>query len=113
MHQDFLTAIYHNEPLDAVYDRLLEEESKLYERRRAKLHYEHSTADKILRALHEHIDSDPFKWAQAYMREAEAAEKKKGDDQLRREEERRQIEAEYLEEKKKEIEYMRKQHSER
>lgn len=113
MHQDYLTAIYHNEPLDAVYDRLLEEERKLYERRRAKLHYEFNTADKVLRALHEHIDSDPFKWAQAYMREAEAAEKKKGDDQLRREEERRQIEAKYLEEKQREIEYMRKQHSER
>ncbi len=113
MHQDYLTAIYHNEPLDAVYDRLLEEERKLYERRCAKLHYEFNTADKVLRALHEHIDSDPFKWAQAYMREAEAAEKKKGDEQLRHEEERRQIEAEYLEEKKKEIEYMRKQHSER
>lgn len=113
MHQDFLTAIYHNEPLREVFDRLMEVEDKASEQRRRKLRYEYETADKILRALHEHIDSDPFKWAQAYMREAEAAEKKKGDDQLRREEERRQIEAEYLEEKKKEIEYMRKQHSER
>lgn len=113
MHQDFLTAIFHNEPLDAVYDRLLKEERNLYERRRAKLHYEFNTADKVLRALHEHIDSDPFKWAQAYMREAEAAEKKKGDEQLRHEEERRQIEAEYLEEMREEIAYMKKQHSER
>ena len=108
-----MTAIYHNEPLREVFDRLMEVEDKASEQRRRKLRYEYETADKVLRALHEHIDSAPFRWAQSFMREAEAAEKKKGDDQLRREEERRQIEAEYLEEKKKEIEDMRKKHSER
>lgn len=113
MHQDFLTAIARNESLSEVYERLMKIESKAYDQRRGKLYRDYETADKVLRALHEHIDSDPFKWAQAYMREAEAAEKKKGDEQLRHEEERRQIEAEYLEEKKREIEYMRKQHSER
>ena len=113
MHQDFLTAIYRNESLQVVFDRLMEVEDRASEQRRRKLRYEYETADKILRALHEHIDSAPFRWAQSYMREAEAAEKKKSDDQLRQEAERRQIEAEYLEEKQKEIEYLRSKHSER
>lgn len=113
MHQDFLTAIYHNEPLEAVYDMLLEEERKLYERRRARLHYDFATADRIVRALHEPVDSAPFQWAQSFMAEAEAAEMKKDDEQLRHEAERRQIEAEYLKEKKTEIDYTRKLHSER
>lgn len=113
MHKDFLTAIARNEPLNVVYNRLMEVESKMFDQRRAKLYRDYETADKILRALHEPFESTPWSWAQAYMREAEAAEKKKGDEQLRHEEERRQIEAEYLKEKEKEIEYMRNQHSER
>lgn len=113
MHQDFLTAIARNESLSEVYERLVKVESKAYDQRRAKLYRDYETADKVLIALHEPYGSAPFTWAQAFRKEAEEAELKKDDEQLQREEERRQIEAEYLEEKKKEIEYMRKQHSER
>ena len=113
MHQDFLTAIARNESLSEVYERLVKIENKAYDQRRAKLYRDYEIADKVLLALHEPFGSAPWAWAQAFRKEAEEAESKKGDDQLRREEERRQIEAEYLEEKKKEIEYMRNQHSER
>lgn len=113
MHQDFLTAIAKNESLSAVYDRLIEVERKAYEQRRAKLYYDYETAGKVLRALHEPFGSAPFNWAQAFRKEAEEEETKKGDEQLRYEAERRQIEADYLAEKQREIDDMRKQHSER
>lgn len=113
MHKDYLEAIYHNTPIGAVHERLLDLEIERHRQERAKLYTEYETADKILRALHEHIDSAPFKWAQAYMAEAEKAEVSKDQATKEWEARRREIEEEYLRLKELEIEEMRQRHSER
>ncbi len=113
MHKDYLEAIYHNAPISAVHDRLVEMENERHRLACAKLYSEYDTADKILRALHEHIDSAPFQWAQAYMREAEKAEADKDQATKEWEANRRKIEEEYLRSKEQEIEEMRRHHSEK
>lgn len=108
MHKDYLEAIYHNVPISAVYDRLVDLENERHRHERAKLYAEYETADKIVRALHEDVDSAPFHWAQAYMKEAEKAEAKKDQATKEWETKRREIEAEYLRLKEEEVEEMRK-----
>lgn len=113
MHKDFLEAIYNNHSLRAVYERLEKEQDARHDIERRRLYREYDTAQKILLALHEPLGSDPFNWAQAYMREAEKAEA--GKDQATKEWEakRREIETEYLRLKELEVEEMRRHHSER
>lgn len=108
MNKAFLEAIYHNHPLKAVYDRLGEEQRARHDLERGRLYREYDTAQKILLALHEHIDSDPYQWAQAYMREAEKAEASKDAATKEWEKKRRELEAEYLRLKQEEVEYMQK-----
>lgn len=108
MHKDFLEAIYHNHPLKAVYDRLEQEQRARHDLERGKLYREYDTAQKIMLALREHIDSDPYRWAQSYMREAEKAEASKDAATKEWEAKRRELEAEYLRLKQEEVEYMQK-----
>lgn len=108
LHKDYLTAIYHNEPLKVVYNRLLEEMNARHELERGRLHREYQTAVEVLLALHEPYGSDPFEWAQAYMRQAEKAEASKDAATKEWEAKRREIEAEYFRLKQEEIEYMQK-----
>lgn len=107
MHRDFLTAIWHNEPIGAVYDRLCEIQRKQHEKERHRLYRDYDTAQKVLAALYEPVDSAPFQWAQAYRKEAEAQELTKSEIEKQREAERRELEAEYLKLKKEEVEYLR------
>lgn len=113
MHKDYLEAIYHNHPLKAVYDRLEAEQRARHDLERGRLYREYDTAQKILLALHEPLGSDPFSWAQAYMREAEKAEASKDQATKEWEAKRRKIEEEYLRLKELEVEEMRQHHSER
>ena len=108
MNKAFLEAIYHNHPLKAVYDRLEQEQRARHDLERGRLYREYDTAQKILLALHEHIDSDPFQWAQSYMREAEKAEASKDAATKEWEAKRRELEAEYLRLKQEEVEYLQK-----
>lgn len=113
MNKAYLEAIYHNHPLKAVYDRLEQEQRARHDLERGKLYREYDTAQKILLALHEPLGSDPFNWAQAYMREAEKAEVSKDQATKEWEAKRRKIEEEYLQLKELEVEEMRQHHSER
>lgn len=113
MNKAYLEAIYHNHPLKAVYDRLEQEQRARHDLERGKLYREYDTAQKILLALHEPLGSDPFNWAQAYMREAEKAEASKDQATKEWEARRRKIEEEYLQLKELEVEEMRQHHSER
>ena len=108
MHKDFLEAIHYNHPLSAVYDRLEKEQRARHELERGRLYREYDTAQKIMLALREHIDSDPYQWAQSYMREAEKAEDSKDAATKEWEAKRRELEAEYLRLKQEEVEYMQK-----
>ena len=113
MHKEFLEAIYHNHPLKVVYDRLDKYLHERHELESSRLYREYDTAQKILLALHEPLGSDPFEWAQSYMREAEKAEASKDQATKEWEAKRREIEAEYLRLKELEVEEMRRHHSER
>ena len=113
MNKAYLEAIHYNHPLSAVYDRLEKEQRARHELERGRLYREYDTAQKILLALHEPLGSDPFNWAQAYMREAEKAEASKDQATKEWEAKRREIEAEYLRLKELEVEEMRQHHSER
>lgn len=113
MHRDFLTAIWHNEPISAVYDRLSEIQRKQQEKERHRLCRDYDIAQKVLAALFEPIDSAPYQWAQAFRKEAETQELTKSEEEKQREAERRQLEAEYLKLKKQEVDEMRHRHSER
>lgn len=113
MNKAYLEAIYHNHPLKAVYDRLEQEQRARHDLERGRLYREYDTAQKILLALHEPLGSDPFNWAQAYMREAEKAEASKDQATKEWEARRRKIEEEYLQLKELEVEEMRQHHSER
>ena len=113
MNKAYLEAIYHNHPLKAVYGRLEQEQRARHDLERGKLYREYDTAQKILLALHEPLGSDPFNWAQAYMREAEKAEASKDQATKEWEARRRKIEEEYLQLKELEVEEMRQHHSER
>lgn len=113
MNKAYLEAIYHNHPLKAVYDRLEQEQRARHDLERGRLYREYDTAQKILLALHEHPDSAPWQWAQAYMREAEKAEASKDQATKEWEARRRKIEEEYLQLKELEVEEMRQHHSER
>jgi len=113
LNKAYLEAIYHNHPLKAVYDRLEQEQRARHDLERGRLYREYDTAQKILLALHEPLGSDPFNWAQAYMREAEKAEASKDQATKEWEARRRKIEEEYLQLKELEVEEMRQHHSER
>lgn len=108
MNKAFLEAIYHNHQLSAVYDRLEKEQRARHELERGKLYREYDTAQKVLLALHEPLGSDPFSWAQSYMKEAEKAEVSKDQATKEWEAKRRELEAEYLRLKQEEVEYMQK-----
>ena len=111
MHRDFLTAIWHNEPVATVFDRLGTEIDEAHQRAKAKLWRDKEICDRVNAALREPADSTMFQWARAYLDEAKKQEEKKTDPQLAYEAERREIEKQYLEEKQKEIEEMRQCHS--
>lgn len=113
MKKEFLEAIRYNHSLKAVYDRLEAEQRARHELERGRLYKEYDTAQKILLALHEPLGSDPFDWAQSYMREAERAEASKDQATKEWEARRRQIEEEYLRLKELEVEEMRQRQSEK
>lgn len=113
MHKDFLEAIHYNHPLGAVYDRLYQELHARHDLERGRLYREYDTAQKILLALKEPLGSDPFNWAQSYIREAEKAEASKDQATKEWEAKRRELEAEYLRLKELEVEEMRQRHSEK
>lgn len=113
MHKDFLSAIWHNEPVSAVADRLGAELDEAHQRAKAKLWRDKAVCDRVNEALREPVDSTMFQWARAYLDEAQKHEEKKTDSQLAYEAERRELEAEYLKLKKQEIEEMRQHHSEK
>lgn len=113
MRRDFLEAIFYNHPLRTVYDRLEHEQRARHELERSRLYNEYDTAQKILLALKEPLGSDPFNWAQSYMREAEKAEASKDQATKEWEAKRRELEAEYLRLKELELEEMRQRHSEK
>ena len=113
MRKEFLEAIRHNHPLNAVFDRLEQELRARHDLERGKLYREYDTAQKILLALREPLESEPFNWAQSYMREAEKAEASKDQATKEWEAKRRELEVEYLRLKELEVEEMRRRHSER
>lgn len=113
MNKAFLEAIYHNHPLKVVYERLEQEQRACHELERGRLYREYDTARKILLALHEPVGSDPYNWAQAYMKEAEKAEASKDQATKELEARRRELEAEYFRLKELEVEEMQRHHSER
>ena len=113
MRKDFYTAILHNEPISEVYNRLSEILNKAYQKERAALLRDRDIAARVLDALHENPDSEPYLWAFAYLKEAQKLEASKTEETLQREERRRSIEAEYLQMKQAELEEMRSRHSEK
>lgn len=111
MHRDFLTAIWNNEPVAAVADRLGSELDEAHRRAKAKLWRDKTVCDRVNEALREPVDSIMFQWARAYLDEAQKQEEKKTDPQLAYEAQRRELEAEYLKLKQQEVEEMRQYHS--
>ena len=114
MHRDFLTALWNSEPVQKVYDRLAAEADEAWHKEKAALWRDMKICEDINAALHESVDSVPYKWAMAYMEEAKKREQEKTPAQRNYEKHRREIEAEYLDLKEKEIEELRKHfHSEK
>lgn len=107
MHKDFLTAIQHNEPLSAVYQRLCETEEDLHTKILKGYARDKAVAEHVLIALNE-PGTEMFEWAQSYRRQAEADESRKTETEKSREAKRRALEREYLKLKEKKTEEMRK-----
>ena len=113
MHKDFLTAIWNNEPVATVAERLGSELDEAHQRAKAKLWRDKAICDRVNEALREPAESIMFQWARAYLDEAQKQEERKTDSQLMYEAQRRELEAEYLKLKQQEVEKMRQHHSER
>ena len=101
MHKDFLTAIQNAEQPHDVYDRLCEMERKAHEKILKSYYRDLQVAERVLSALQEDPSSVMFSWAQSYRSEAEKLENQKAEEVRRSEKLRREIEADYLAEKKK------------
>lgn len=109
MYEDFITAIWKNEKLNTVYNRLIEEINAFHDEERAKINNDYSMAQNILYALHEPTDSTAYQWAYSFIKDAENAEKRKSQERKQFEARRREIEAELEKQKEAELEERRRQ----
>ena len=109
MHQDFITALWRNEPLKTVADRLHKELDAISNAERHKIMEDLDEAQHILYSLRQPADSIMHKWALTYIQEAEKREKQK--DELRRsfEARRQQVEQELLEEEELKLERLKQE----
>ena len=112
MYEDFITAIWKNEKLNTVYNRLIDEINAFHEEERAKINKDYEMAKNILYALHEPTDSAAFKWAFAFIQDAKNAEKRKSKDRKDFEARRREIETELEKQKEADLEERRRQRRE-
>lgn len=109
MYEDFITAIWKNEKLNTVYNRLIDEVNAFHDEERTKINNDYSMAQNILYALHEPTDSAAYQWAYAFIKDAENAEKRKSQERKQFEARRREIEAELEKQKEAELEERRRQ----
>ena len=109
MYEDFITAIWKNENLRTVYDRLIDEVNRFHEEERTKINRDYQMAQNVLYSLHEPTDSAAYKWALAFIGDAKSAEKRKSQDRKAFEARRREIEAELEKQKEAELEERRRQ----
>ena len=107
MHQDFITALWKNEPLKIVYDRLSEQLDKEWQKERSKLYEDYNEAKHVLYSLRQPADSFMHKWAISFVSEAKQKEKNKDQDRLEFEERRRTVEQEVYQLREEEAERLK------
>lgn len=109
MHKDFLTALWHNEPLRSVYNRLIDETNRAWNKERGRLYEDYKEAESVLYSLRQPADSFMFKWALSFITEAEKQENEKNPERLIFEARLREAERELLELKEEEVKELKKQ----
>lgn len=109
MHQDFITALWRNEPLKTVADRLYRELDEISNAERRKIREDLEEAQHILYSLRQPTDSFMHKWALTFIKEADAQEKKKNELRRSFEARRQQVEQELLEEEELKLERLKQE----